>query len=104
MSFTSYSAGVRARDERTIVLDAVPLLGADGDVSLRFHGRRREQTVARRIPPGQYVVRDFPVLCAGPTQHTPLNSRTFLDYRRSRRRKAMDVVRIPQFADRDHYA
>jgi DMSO/TMAO reductase YedYZ molybdopterin-dependent catalytic subunit len=26
-----------------------------------------------RVPPGQYVTRDFPVLSAGPTPHTPLD-------------------------------
>jgi DMSO/TMAO reductase YedYZ molybdopterin-dependent catalytic subunit len=30
------------------------------------------------VPPGQYVTSDFPVLSAGPTPHTPLDSWTFL--------------------------
>jgi DMSO/TMAO reductase YedYZ molybdopterin-dependent catalytic subunit len=30
-----------------------------------------------RVPPGQYVTRDFPVLSAGPTPHTPLREWTF---------------------------
>jgi DMSO/TMAO reductase YedYZ molybdopterin-dependent catalytic subunit len=30
-----------------------------------------------RVPPGQYVTRDFPVLSAGPTPHTPLGEWTF---------------------------
>jgi DMSO/TMAO reductase YedYZ molybdopterin-dependent catalytic subunit len=30
-----------------------------------FHGRRRDG--AAKLPPGQYLVRDFPVLSAGPT-------------------------------------
>ena len=30
-----------------------------------------------RIPPGQYLTRDFPVLSAGPTPHTPLDQWTF---------------------------
>jgi DMSO/TMAO reductase YedYZ molybdopterin-dependent catalytic subunit len=38
-----------------------------------FHGRRRETDQSGRIPPGQYVVDDFPVLSAGPTPHTPLD-------------------------------
>jgi DMSO/TMAO reductase YedYZ molybdopterin-dependent catalytic subunit len=29
--------------------------------------------MAARIPPGQYVTPDFPVLSAGPTPHTPLD-------------------------------
>ena len=38
-----------------------------------FHGRRTEGP-ADRVPPGQYVTDDFPVLSAGPTPHTPLES------------------------------
>jgi DMSO/TMAO reductase YedYZ molybdopterin-dependent catalytic subunit len=30
-----------------------------------------------RVPPGQYVTRDFPVLSAGPTPHTPLDEWSF---------------------------
>jgi len=30
-----------------------------------------------RVPPGQYLVRDFPVLSAGPTPHTPLAEWSF---------------------------
>jgi DMSO/TMAO reductase YedYZ molybdopterin-dependent catalytic subunit len=42
-------------------------------ISRGFRGRRREDaSVAGRIPPGQYLTRDFPVLSAGPTPHTPL--------------------------------
>jgi DMSO/TMAO reductase YedYZ molybdopterin-dependent catalytic subunit len=45
-------------------------------VSRGFHGRRVD-TDPTRIPPGQYVVEDFPVLSAGPTPHTPLGEWTF---------------------------
>ena len=41
-----------------------------GTISRGFHGRRREGP-AGRVPPGQYLVDDFPVLSAGPTPHTP---------------------------------
>jgi DMSO/TMAO reductase YedYZ molybdopterin-dependent catalytic subunit len=41
-------------------------------VSRGFHGRRRSEAEARRLPPGQYLTPDFPVLSAGPTPHTPL--------------------------------
>ena len=34
-----------------------------------FTGRRRDPAQADRLPPGQYLVRDFPVLSAGPTPH-----------------------------------
>ena len=48
-------------------------------ISRGFHGRRREQEGgdADRVPPGQYVTPDFPVLSAGPTPHTPLDEWTF---------------------------
>lgn len=38
-----------------------------------FRGRRQEPDDRDRLPPGQYLVRDFPVLSAGPTPHTPLD-------------------------------
>ena len=38
-------------------------------VSRGFHGRRAPVDPAR-VPPGQYVTHDFPVLSAGPTPHT----------------------------------
>jgi DMSO/TMAO reductase YedYZ molybdopterin-dependent catalytic subunit len=44
-----------------------------GFVSRGFTGRRREPEVAGRLPPGQYLTRDFPVLSAGPTPRTPLD-------------------------------
>src|ERR671917_412999 len=46
-------------------------------VSRGFTGRRRETGDPARIPPGQYLTRDFPVLSAGPTPHTPLAEWTF---------------------------
>jgi DMSO/TMAO reductase YedYZ molybdopterin-dependent catalytic subunit len=45
-------------------------------VSRGFHGRRRSEAEARRLPPGQYLTPDFPVLSAGPTPHTPLEQWT----------------------------
>ena len=42
-------------------------------VSRGFRGRRREDADPARVPPGQYVTSDFPVLSAGPTPHTPLD-------------------------------
>jgi len=41
-------------------------------VSRGFRGRRRES--GRKLPPGQYVVDDFPVLSAGPTPRIPLDA------------------------------
>jgi len=46
-------------------------------VSRGFHGRRRADIDTTKVPPGQYVVDDFPVLSAGPTPHTPLDEWSF---------------------------
>jgi DMSO/TMAO reductase YedYZ molybdopterin-dependent catalytic subunit len=41
-------------------------------ISRGFHGRPRDPALAARIPPGQYLTEDFPVLSAGPTPRTAL--------------------------------
>jgi DMSO/TMAO reductase YedYZ molybdopterin-dependent catalytic subunit len=41
-------------------------------ISRGFQGRRRGDAEPTRLPPGQYLTGDFPVLSAGPTPHTPL--------------------------------
>ena len=41
-----------------------------------FH-RRRPQSKSKRLPPGQHQVSDFPVLSAGPTPDSPLDTWTF---------------------------
>src|SRR5258707_3045546 len=64
MSFTSYGSGAKGMDKQNFV-------------SPGFRGRPRERTGERRIPPGQYVVRDFPVLSAGPSPNTPYDRWTF---------------------------
>jgi len=47
-------------------------------ISRGFHGRRHESAAdTARVPPGQYVTSDFPVLSAGPTPHTRLEDWTF---------------------------
>ena len=46
-------------------------------VSRGFHGRRRDDVDPTRLPPGQYVTPDYPVLSAGPTPHTSLELWTF---------------------------
>jgi DMSO/TMAO reductase YedYZ molybdopterin-dependent catalytic subunit len=43
-----------------------------------FRGRRRPAVDPSRIPPGQYVVGDFPVLSAGPTPRTALDEWSFM--------------------------
>src|SRR3954453_15127150 len=45
-------------------------------ISRGFRGRSSEGP-SDRIPPGQHLVGDFPVLSAGPTPHTPLEEWTF---------------------------
>src|SRR5687768_11346671 len=46
-------------------------------ISRGFRGRPRPDGDARRLPPGQYETRDFPVLSAGPTPQTPLQQWSF---------------------------
>jgi DMSO/TMAO reductase YedYZ molybdopterin-dependent catalytic subunit len=46
-------------------------------ISRGFKGRRRSSVDPTRVPPGQYVTDDFPVLSAGPTPHTPLEEWSF---------------------------
>jgi DMSO/TMAO reductase YedYZ molybdopterin-dependent catalytic subunit len=47
-------------------------------ISRGFRRRRDADDVdPARVPPGQYVTRDFPVLSAGPTPHTPLDEWSF---------------------------
>ena len=46
-------------------------------ISRGFRGRR-PQVDPTRVPPGQYVTADFPVLSAGPTPRTPLDEWNFL--------------------------
>ena len=43
-----------------------------------FRGPKRDTSAdPARVPPGQHVTHDFPVLSAGPTPHTPLDRWTF---------------------------
>jgi hypothetical protein len=46
-------------------------------ISRGFHGRRGNEAEAGRVPQGQYVTRDFPVLSAGPTPREPIESWSF---------------------------
>ncbi|QEC49728.1 sulfite oxidase-like oxidoreductase [Baekduia soli] len=46
-------------------------------ISRGFHGRPRRDVDPSRVPPGQYVVEDFPVLSAGPTPRVPTEEWTF---------------------------
>jgi DMSO/TMAO reductase YedYZ molybdopterin-dependent catalytic subunit len=46
-------------------------------VTRGFTGRRPPQGLAERLPPGQSLTTDFPVLSAGPTPHVALESWSF---------------------------
>jgi len=46
-------------------------------VSRGFRGKRRDAVSSARVPPGQHLVDDFPVLAAGPTPHTSLDEWSF---------------------------
>ena len=46
-------------------------------ISRGFRGRPKVETEAGRVPPGQYVTADFPVLSAGPTPSVPLTEWRF---------------------------
>ena len=46
-------------------------------ISRGFHGRRQPEDERARVPPGQYLTSDFPVLSAGPTPHADLDSWSF---------------------------
>ena len=48
-----------------------------GFVSRGFRGRRRSEGPPDRVPPGQYLVEDFPVLSAGPTPDVALADWSF---------------------------
>ena len=51
---------------------------SDRFVSRGFTGKRRQKPeAAERVPPGQYLTDDFPVLSAGPTPRTALYQWTF---------------------------
>ncbi len=46
-------------------------------ISRGFLGKRPELEDSTRLPPGQYITADFPVLSAGPTPRTRLDEWTF---------------------------
>lgn len=46
-------------------------------VSRGFRGRRRSREETERLPPGQYLTSDFPVLSAGPTPRVALREWSF---------------------------
>jgi DMSO/TMAO reductase YedYZ molybdopterin-dependent catalytic subunit len=46
-------------------------------ISRGFRRRQQPTDVSARVPPGQHLTRDFPVLSAGPTPETKLSEWTF---------------------------
>ena len=46
-------------------------------ISRGFRGKRRDDASSSRVPPGQHVVTDFPVLSAGPTPRPDLAGWSF---------------------------
>jgi DMSO/TMAO reductase YedYZ molybdopterin-dependent catalytic subunit len=52
-------------------------LSAPPPISRGFRSRRQSGTDTRRIPPGQHLTHDFPVLSAGPTPRTDLADWSF---------------------------
>jgi hypothetical protein len=49
-----------------------------GTVSPGFKGRGRRREPSAELPPGQYLVEDFPVLSAGPTPSIDLEDWEFI--------------------------
>jgi DMSO/TMAO reductase YedYZ molybdopterin-dependent catalytic subunit len=63
-------------------------------ISRGFRGRRSDEGDAERLPPGQYLTHDFPVLSAGPTPRTRLEDWTFtVAYGEDRRTWTWDEFR-----------
>ena len=60
-------------------------------VSRGFRGRRQADADSARVPPGQYVRTDYPVLSAGPTPHTPLDLGTSRSRARWTQAKRLDA-------------
>ena len=60
-------------------------------ISRGFHRRNAEPGQEGRVPPGQHLTSDFPVLSAGPTPHTALDRWSFSIQRRGRRAAQLDA-------------
>ena len=50
---------------------------SDPPIARGFRGRKRPEVPSNRLPPGQHLVSDFPVLSAGPTPATDLADWSF---------------------------
>src|SRR5215470_10126972 len=60
----------RLETQRKAAMDETP-------ISRGFRSRRQEPNLKNRVPPGQYVTSDFPVLSAGPTPQIKLENWNF---------------------------
>jgi hypothetical protein len=70
-------------------------------VSRGFVGRRSPENT--KLPPGQYLTKDFPVLSAGPTPHVPLGRWEFTIDDGYTSLAALGLEVVPRFAQRDHF-
>ena len=70
-------------------------------ISRGFHRRHVEPGQEGRVPPGQYVTSDFPVLSAGPTPHRPLESWSFSIDGEVDEPLRLELGRVPSAAERD---
>jgi DMSO/TMAO reductase YedYZ molybdopterin-dependent catalytic subunit len=70
-------------------------------VSRGFSGRRSATDV--KLPPGQYLTTDFPVLSAGPTPNVSLDKWEFTIDEDGKVLKSWDWTSFLGFAQRDHY-
>ena len=68
-----------------------------------FRGRRQEPDEANRLPSGQYLVQDFPVLTAGPTPRTPLDKWSFAIDGEVDAPKPVDLGGVPRAAEGDDH-
>ena len=70
-----------------------------------FFGRRPAADVADRIPPGQSLTDDFPVLSAGPTPRVATDDWSFTSRSARARSQALDLGRVQRpAADRGRRA
>lgn len=68
-----------------------------------FHGRREESAEDRRLPPGQYLDTDFPVLSAGPIPRHTSGLLDLLPRGRDRCAQALDLGRVSGTSPGDHH-
>ena len=70
-----------------------------GIISRGFSGRRQPADV--KLPPGQYLTTDFPVLSAGPTPHVSLDRWEFTIDDGTERFEAMGLEVVSRIAERN---